>query len=441
MTKVPTQPLAYRMRPRNIDEIIGQQHIIGPGTMLYKSIQHGVVPPILLYGEPGLGKTSIAYAIAGTVHQPFAFINATTDGIKELKALVERAKKERDESGRGIVCMVDEIHRFNKTQQDALLPHVESGLITLIGCTTENPYHSVLPAIRSRCGMIKEVKRMTPKEVASGLRMALEDEERGLASYHPVIDDALLEAIGQATNGEMRSALSILELSTLATDPDEEGRRFVKEEVIRECAENKGFSHDKGGDAHYDTLSAFQKSIRGSDVDASLHYLARLIEAGDLVSICRRLVVIAYEDVSLASPDAGMKTLAATEAAVRLGFPEARIPLANAVVDLCLSPKSNAAYKALDRAIADVKAGKMGEIPPHLKDSHYASASKMGKGVGYLYPHQYPIGGSIGVWVPQQYLPDALVSRSYFEAGHSERDKKLEKWYRMLKEKQNPNTP
>jgi putative ATPase len=421
-----SEPLAYRMRPTHIDEIVGQQHILGKNTALYNMIKSGKVPSMLLYGEPGIGKTSIASAIAGTVDIPFALLNATNAGKKDIEEVVKQATKNGP-----MILAIDEIHRLNKLQQDVLLPTLESGVITLIAMTTENPFHSVLPAIRSRCSMIKELKRLTMNEIVSILKKAISDKEKGLGRFSIEISDDVLELIGTATNGEVRSSLNTLEMSMYATK-EIDGVYKITEDVVKEFLQNKGFNHDKDGDGHYNVLSAFQKSIRGSDVDAALHYLARLIEAGDDTSIIRRLKVIAFEDIGIASQETVNFVCNACDSVRELGFPEARIPLANAVVALCLSSKSNSAYVALDSAIADIQSGNVGEIPKHLKDSHYASASLLGNGVGYQYPHNSPLG-TFGGWVKQQYLPDLLKNRQYYhplEAGQ-------EKTYKQIYEKLN----
>jgi putative ATPase len=417
------EPLSVRMRPRNIDEIVGQQHIIGPHTPLYRMIKNGHVPSMLLYGEPGIGKTSLAYAIAGTVEREFYAINATTSGKKEMEEIVAQA-----EMIGNVILFIDEIHRFNKAQQDYLLPNVEKGFITLIGATTENPFHEVNPAIRSRCGQIKQLKRLSKEDLMILLKRALTDKERGLGDLPIEMDESLLEIISSSTNGDARSALNVLEDVVFASEK-KDGIIFVDKNTVLECVEGKGFYHDKGGDVYYSLLSAFQKSIRGSDVDAALYYLARLLEGGDLSAICRRLAVIAYEDIGLANPMMGVKVMAAIEAVERLGLPEARIPLSVVTIELCLSAKSNSAYKALDQAIEDVRNGKLGEIPNHLKDAHYQGAKVLGHGKGYKYPHDYPNG-----WVYQQYLPDELLGVQYYVPKESGEEKYLAKVHGRLEE-------
>ncbi len=415
-------PLSYRMRPRHIEEILGQKHVIGKDTALYKMIMNGHVPSILLYGEPGIGKTSIATAIAGTVDMPFISINATTAGKKDIEDAVAVAKTEGK-----LLFFIDEVHRFNKAQQDYLLPHVERGLISLIGATTENPFHDVNPAIRSRCGQIKELRPLTREDIRELIQRALEDKERGLGDMQISISEEAINLISASTKGDARSAMNVLEDVVMASKTKDSESIKVDLDLVKECVENKGFSHDKDGDLHYSLLSCLQKSIRGSDVNAALHYLARLIEGGDLTSICRRLTVIAYEDISLAAPEVAVHTVTACNAVELLGLPEARIPLANVVIEQCLSPKTNSAYKSLDKAIEDIRKGNIGEIPDHLRDAHYSGAKELGHGIGYKYPHDYPNG-----WVKQQYLPDLLKNREYFKPKQNGQEKHFSKVYERL---------
>jgi putative ATPase len=319
---------------------------------------------------------------------------------------------------------------LDKAKQDFLLPFLENGMITLIGATTSNPYHAINPAIRSRC-QIFELKPLTPNEVQTALMRAIKDEDRGYGNLKLDITEEALNHFANGSNGDVRSALNGLELAVLSTDPNQEGIIFIDLETAEECLQKKSFAHDKDGDAHYDVLSAFQKSIRGSDVNAALHYLSRLIEAGDLPSISRRLLVIAYEDIGLASTQAGARTLAAIEVAERVGFPEARIPLANAVIELCLSPKSNSAVLAIDAALSDIQKGIVGEVPDHLKDAHYKGAKELGRGIDYLYPHNYENG-----WVRQQYLPDKIKNKQYYLA---KKTGKFEQALGVVYEKLNKN--
>jgi putative ATPase len=398
------KPLAFRMRPRSIDEIIGQKHLVGEGKIIRRMVIAKQLSSMILYGPPGVGKTSIASAIAGSTRYAFRTLNAVTNNKKDMEIVVQEAKM----SGK-VILLLDEVHRLDKAKQDFLLPHLENGSIVLIGATTSNPYHAINPAIRSRC-QIFELKPLEDEEILQSLTRALHDAERGLGKFHTEIEEEALLHLATASFGDVRSALNALELAVSSTPPDENGIIRITVEDAEECLQKKSFSHDKDGDAHYDVLSAFQKSIRGSDVNAALHYLGRLVEAGDLVSISRRLVVIAYEDIGLANPQAGPRALAAVQAAERLGFPEARIPLANSVIELCLSPKSNSAYTALDAAISDIRKGISGDVPDHLKDAHYKGAKDLGRGLEYLYPHDYESG-----WVQQQYLPDKIKHKKYYK--------------------------
>ena len=402
------KPLAFRMRPRSIEEVIGQQHLVGEGKIIERMVKAKQLSSMILYGPPGVGKTSIASAIAGSTQFAFRTLNAVTNNKKDMEVVVAEAKM----SGK-VILLLDEVHRLDKAKQDFLLPYLENGMITLIGATTSNPFHAINPAIRSRC-QIFELKSLEIEDIVTALNRALIDDNRGLGSYQTDVSSEALKHLATASNGDVRSALNALELAVVSTTPDQSGTIHIDVDIAEECIQKKSFSHDRDGDAHYDVLSALQKSIRGSDVNAALHYLGRLIEAGDLVSIARRLVVIAYEDIGLASPQAGPRTLAAVEAAERLGFPEARIPLANSVVELCLSPKSNTAYLAIDAALADIRAGHSGDVPDHLKDGHYQGAKELGRSIGYLYPHDFDNG-----WVEQQYLPNKLLGKQYYKPKKS----------------------
>ncbi|MFE8696828.1 replication-associated recombination protein A [Cytobacillus sp. FJAT-53684] len=398
------KPLAFRMRPRSIEEIIGQEHLVAEGKIIHRMVKAKQLSSMILYGPPGIGKTSIASAIAGSTSYAFRTLNAVTNNKKDMEVVAAEAKM----SGK-VILLLDEVHRLDKGKQDFLLPYLENGMITLIGATTSNPYHAINPAIRSRC-QIFELKPLSVENIKEALLRALSDSERGIGEKHVNISEDALTHFATASNGDVRSSLNALELAVLSTEPDDAGIIRIDLQSAEECMQRKSLSHDKDGDAHYDVLSAFQKSIRGSDVNAALHYLGRLIEAGDLQSIGRRLLVIAYEDIGLASPQAGARTLAAIETSERIGFPEARIPLANAVIELCLSPKSNSAVIAIGAALEDIRAGKSGEVPDHLKDAHYKGAKELGRGIEYKYPHDYDAG-----WVKQQYLPDRLKNKIYYE--------------------------
>lgn len=397
--------LALRMRPRDISEVIGQQHLVGEGKIIARMVAANRLSSMILYGPPGIGKTSIAAAIAGTTKYAFRTFNATTDTKKRLQEIAEEAKF----SG-GLVLLLDEIHRLDKTKQDFLLPLLENGQIIMIGATTENPFFSVTPAIRSRV-QIFELEPLTADNIKQALRTALADKERGF-DFDVELDDDALDFIALATNGDLRSAYNSLDLAVMSTQPDDKGVRRITLDTVENSLQRSYITMDKDGDGHYDVLSALQKSIRGSDVNASLHYAARLIEAGDLPSLARRLTVIAYEDIGLANPDAQIHTVTALEAAKQIGFPEARILIANVVIDLALSPKSNSAYEAIDAAIADLHQNGNLPIPRHLRDGHYAGSKELGNAQNYKYPHAYP-----EKWVKQQYLPDKIKKANYFTAN------------------------
>lgn len=399
------QPLAYRMRPKDIDQVLGQKHLVGDGKIIRRMVDAKRLSSMILYGPPGTGKTSIASAIAGSTKYAFRHLNAATDAKKDLEVVVAEAKM----SG-SVILLLDEIHRLNKIKQDYLLPHLENGRVILIGATTENPYISINPAIRSRA-QIFEVKPLSPEDIYTGLERALADEKNGLGDYEVKMEESTLRHFSSVTNGDIRSALNALELAVLSTPSNEDGQIVITKEIAEECLQRKRLTHDKDGDAHYDVISALQKSIRGSDVDAALYYLAVLLEAGELTVACRRLLIIAYEDIGFGNPQATVRTVSAVEAAEKVGLPEAALPLAFAVTDLSLSPKSNTSYRAINAAFSDIRSGKTGPVPDHLKDSHYSGASKMGRGVGYKYPHDYPHH-----WVKQEYLPDNLRGRQYFDA-------------------------
>lgn len=402
------KPLALKMRPAHVNEIIGQEHLVGEGKIINRMIKAERLASMILFGPPGTGKTSMAVALGESLNIQVKTLNAVVNKKKDMEIVVEEAKM----TGQ-LVLVLDEVHRLDKAKQDFLLPHIENNLITLIGCTTSNPYHSINPAIRSRCHLF-ELHALTIDNMKTAVQRALQDEVNGYGLNEVTLSDQALDHIALTANGDMRSALNGLELAVSSTPKDQEGKIAITLDIAEECMQKKSFSHDKDGDAHYDVLSAFQKSIRGSDANAALHYLGRLIEAGDLDSIARRMIVCAYEDIGLANPQAGPRALASVQAAERLGFPEARIPLSVAIIELCLSPKSNTAYKALDSALTDIRSGKSGDVPAHLKDSHYQGASKMGRGLDYKYPHNHDNG-----WVNQQYLPDTLKNKHYYHPKNS----------------------
>ncbi|AYC29715.1 replication-associated recombination protein A [Paenisporosarcina cavernae] len=418
------EPLAYRMRPTALDEVVGQDAIIGPSTALYKMIQHGHVPSMLLYGPPGTGKTSLAYAIAGSSNLPFYALNATRAGKKDVETIVDEARLQGK-----VILFLDEIHRFNKLQQDTLLPHVENGSIILIGATTENPFHDVNPAIRSRCGEIKQLSRLETKDTVTLLKRALTDKSKGLGKQEIQITEEQIESIAIAASGDARKALTLLESVVSASD-EENGVLLIEDSLLTQLMKRIGVFGDKNGSHFYNLLSALQKSVRGSDVNAAMFYLAHLLESGDLIAVNRRLLVMAYEDIGMANPDVGQRVLAAVQSAERLGMPEARIPLANAVVEMALSEKSNSAYKAIDQAMRSIEEGSIADIPNHLKDTHYAGAAALGHG-GYQYPHDTPIG-TFGGWNAQSYLPDKLVKSTFYTPVLAGEEVKKAKIYEKL---------
>ncbi|WP_277679315.1 replication-associated recombination protein A [Gracilibacillus dipsosauri] len=417
------KPLAFRMRPQHIDDVIGQKHLVGEGKMIRRMVEANRLHSMVLYGPPGTGKTSMAIGIANSLSLRYKLLNAAIDKKKDMQIAVEEAKM----SGQ-LVVILDEVHRLDKAKQDFLLPHVESNLITLIGCTTSNPYHSINPAIRSR-SHIFELYPLEQEDILEALERAIHDTTNGLGALPISLQQDAKEHFANAANGDLRAALNGLELAAYSTPKNEEGKIVINLANAEASMQKKSFSHDKGGDAHYDVLSAFQKSIRGSDVDAALHYLARLIEAGDLDSIARRMLVCAYEDIGLANPQAGPHTLSAIESAERVGFPEARIPLSAAIIELCLSPKSNSAIMAIDAALSDIRKGDTGEVPAHLKDAHYQGAKALGRGLDYKYPHAYDAG-----WVKQQYLPHKIKHKQYYHPKETGKfEKNIKQIYDNLK--------
>lgn len=415
-------PLSYRMRPKNIDQVLGQKHLVGEGGIIRRMVEAGRLSSMILYGPPGIGKTSIASAIAGSTKYKFRTLNAVTDTKKDMQVVAEEGKM----SG-SVILLLDEIHRLDKAKQDFLLPHLEKGTIVLIGATTSNPYHAINPAIRSRT-QIFELNPLEVDDIRVALDRALTDKEDGLGNLNIDISQDALDHFVSSSHGDVRSALNALELAALS-GKEKDGKLTITLKDAQDCMQKSAFLHDKDGDMHYDVMSGLQKSIRGSDVDASLYYLARLIEAGDLVTIARRILVIAYEDISLANPNIASRTLDAITAAERLGFPEARIPLSQAVIELALSPKSNTAITSIDKALSDIRKGRAGEVPKHLKDGHYKGAKELGNAIGYKYPHDYP-----NHVVKQQYLPDNLLNQRYFKTdGISKYEQSLTEIYLNLK--------
>lgn len=400
------EPLPVRMRPTKLDHLYGQEKAIGKGTFLRAMVEKDTIPSMLFYGPCGTGKTTLAGIIAKVSNSHFVNLNATNAGIGELRTIIEDARKRVRSLQQRTILFLDEIHRFNKSQQDVLLPCVEDGTIILIGATTENPFFEVNRPLLSRLRLIT-LEALTPKAIGEILRRAITDEEVGLGKRHLQVTDEVLEDVGIFVNGDGRMALNILEQAA-AMVPDE---GTITIEVLEKVVGRRIYTYDKKGDSHYDTISAFIKSMRGSDVQATVHYLARMIEAGeDPNFIARRIVICAAEDVGLADPQALILANAAAQAAHMVGFPEARIILSEAACYVALAPKSNSAYVAIDAAISDVRHKDCGQVPDHLKDSHYSGASKLGHGKAYKYAHNYPNG-----YVKQQYLPTPLVDATYYK--------------------------
>lgn len=423
-------PLAYRMRPRNLEDFVGQEEIVGKGTLLYRAIKADKLGSVIFYGPPGTGKTTLAQIIANTTRSCFSQINAVTAGKKDIEAVIESARKELGMTGRKTILFIDEIHRFNKAQQDALLPAVEEGVVILIGATTENPYFEVNGALLSR-SRIFQLKPLSALHIRQLLRRAVQDRERGLGSMKLDLTPEAEEFLARVSDGDARSALSALELGALTTEPDSDGVIRMDLAVASQCIQRKAFRFDKDGDAHYDALSCFQKSIRGSDPDAAIHYLARLVEGGDLKAICRRLLVIASEDIGLAYPNAISIVKSCVDAALQVGLPEARINLAQAVLLLATAPKSNSALTAINKAVEDLQSRELGVIPPHLRDSHYGGAAKLGHGLDYQYPHEFP-----NHYVKQQYLPDALEGTVYYQPGENKNERAIRQYMTELKKEE-----
>ena len=420
-------PLASRMRPRTLDEVIGQEHIIGPDKLLSRAIRADRIGSVIFYGPPGTGKTTLAQVVANTTSSRFVQINATTAGKKDMEEAIRKAKDALGMEERRTILFVDEIHRFNKAQQDYLLPFVEDGTVTLIGATTENPYFEVNRALVSR-SRIFELRALDASDLEKILRRALADRERGLGGMDVIADDDALAFLADVANGDARAALNALELGALTTAPGANGKVHLTMEVASECIQKRVLGYDKDGDSHYDTVSAFIKSMRGSDPDAAVYYLARMIYAGeDLDFIARRMIVCASEDVGNADPQALTVAVSAAEAARTIGMPEARIVLAQAAAYIACAPKSNSAIASIDEALSVVKDSVTGGIPPYLKDAHYSDASKLGRGIGYKYAHDYP-----NHYVDQQYLPDELAGRRFYRMSDNGYEKGMRLWLERI---------
>lgn len=414
-------PLAARIRPKTLEEFVGQEHIIGKDKLLYRAIKADQLSSLIFYGPPGTGKTTLAKIIAHTTTAHFRQVNAVVAGKKELVEIMEEAKMNQGMTGRKTILFIDEIHRFNKAQQDALLPAVEDGTIVLIGATTENPYFEVNRALVSR-SQIFHLKPLEKQHIKTLLFRSIKDVERGLGSYNVSLSEEAANFLAEVANGDARTALNALELGVLTTERNQEGKIEFTLKVAEECIQKRAIQYDKTGDNHYDTISAFIKSIRGSDPDAAIYYLARMLEAGeDPRFIARRIVIAALEDVGNADPMALQMALAAAQAVDFIGMPEGRIILSQAVAYVATAPKSNASYLAIDAALQDVREVTIQGIPNHLRDAHYDGAKKLGHGIEYLYPHDYP-----NHYVEQQYLPSELLGRKYYcptDQGYEEKIK------------------
>ncbi len=421
-------PLASRMRPTSLDEVVGQQHILGKDKLLSRAIRADKLSSLIFYGPPGTGKTTLAKVIANTTRADFRQINATSAGKKDMEAVVEEAKQSLAMYGRRTILFIDEIHRFNKGQQDYLLPFVEDGTLILIGATTENPYFEVNRALLSRSNIF-ELHPLSREDVAELLRRAVSDPVKGMGAYHAVLEEEALAFLADICGGDARNALNALELAVLTTPPSGDGRIHITTAVAEECIQKRNVRYDKDGDNHYDIISAFIKSMRGSDADAAVYYLARMIYAGeDPKFIARRIMICAAEDVGMADPQALMVAVAASQAVERVGMPEGQIPLAEACVYVATAPKSNASYMALEKAMEAVRRVDVQQVPPHLKDSHYPGAAQLGRGLGYKYAHDFP-----GHYVKQQYLPDELMGEKFFEPGENGYEKCIREYLDFIR--------
>lgn len=414
-------PLSERMRPNTVKEIVGQPQLTGEGGLLTRMVDSNLISSIILYGPPGTGKTSIAHALSKDLKLPFKYFNASTDNKKELQNMMVGVTRLTP-----AIALLDEIHRLTKPNQDLLLSYIEEGSLVLVGATTENPYMSIIPALRSRVRII-EVNLVQPEEIKKVLERALKNKSKGFGNLNIIMSEEDLLHIGNHSNGDVRVALNSLELIVKSTKENENNEIVITRDSVNSCLQIKQIGGDKDGDTHYNLLSAFQKSIRGSDVDASLHYLARLIESGDLMSILRRLLVISYEDIGLADHNIHNETLNAVETAERVGLPEARIPLSYIVIRLALSPKSNVAYKAISKASSELYSNKSLEIPKTLQDNHYKGAKNLNKGIGYKYPHDY----SYGI-VKQQYIPYDFKQDRYLTFRDDSELPEVQKIYRSI---------
>ena len=422
-------PLAARMRPRTLDEVVGQQHIIGKDKLLYRAIKADKISSVIFYGPPGTGKTTLAKVIANTTSAEFTQINATVAGKKDMEEVIEKAKDLQGMYGRKTILFIDEIHRFNKSQQDYLLPFVEDGTIILIGATTENPYFEVNGALISR-SIIFELKPICQEDIKELLKIAVTDTERGMGSYGATIDEDALDFLADLSGGDARHALNALELGIMTTQRAQDGKIHITLEVAQECIQKRAVRYDKNGDHHYDTISAFIKSMRGSDPDAAVYYLARMLYAGEQVAfVARRIMICAAEDVGNADPMALVVATNASLAVERIGMPEAQIILAQAAAYVACAPKSNASCEAIGAAMQEVERTGNLPIPTHLQDAHYKGAAKLGHGTGYKYAHNYP-----NHYVEQQYLPYELSGREFYQPSGNGYEVKIREHMKRIRE-------
>lgn len=417
-------PLAEKIRPKTLDEIVGQTHLMGEGKPLRRIIESGTIPNLIFYGPSGVGKTTIARFIAENANMTMYKLNGTSASVADIKNII--AETEMLSGMNGILLYLDEIQYLNKKQQQSLLEYIENGSITLISSTTENPYFYVYNAIISR-STVFEFKPVTPQQIQPAIRRAFDlmAEDIGVSL---TLEDGVVEHIARGCGGDVRKSINTVELCVLSAEREEENGRTVKMETVRQLTQRSNMRYDREGDEHYDILSALQKSIRGSDENAALHYAARLIEAGDIISLCRRLLVIASEDVGLAYPMAAVITKACVDSALQLGLPEARIPLAEAIIMLATSPKSNSAESAIDAALAVVRSSGALDFPRHLQNKHFDGAEAQVRGQHYLYPHDYP-----NHWVQQQYLPDALIGQVYYHYGDNKSEQAAKAYWQKIK--------
>lgn len=422
-------PLASRLRPKTLDQVVGQEHIIGKDKLLYRAIKADKISSIIFYGPPGTGKTTLAKVIANTTSADFMQLNATVAGKKDMEDVVAKAKQNMAMSGRKTILFVDEIHRFNKGQQDYLLPFVEDGTVVLIGATTENPYFEVNSALISR-SIVFELHPLSVENIKTLILRAVNDKTDGMGIYNGVIDDDAVMFLAEISNGDARTALNAVELGILTTDPAQDGKIHITLEVAQQCVQKRALKYDKSGDNHYDTISAFIKSMRGSDPDAAVYYLSKMLYAGESVDfISRRILICAAEDVGMANPQALVVANAAAQAVHQVGMPEAQIILSEAVIYVASSPKSNSACNAIFAANEVVRSTVTAKVPAHLQDAHYKGSAKLGHGIGYKYAHDYP-----NHYVKQQYLPDGLEDSRFYEPGDLGYEVEVKNYFKKIKE-------